>query len=83
MVHVVMGVLITSGINNLNQNRLEIDQQEVIAKTVLKQMKRDLQEIEDQLTYMEGQEEVYDLFLTERILNENEKNKKLLHESFL
>jgi hypothetical protein len=67
----------------LNQNRLEIDQQEVIAKTVLKQMKRDLQEIEDQLTYMEGQEEVYDLFLTERILNENEKNKKLLHESFL
>jgi hypothetical protein len=62
MVHVVMGVLIASGINNLNQNRLEIDQQEVIAKTVLKQMKRDLQEIEDQLTYMGGQEEVYDLF---------------------
>lgn len=83
IVLVVVGILIALGINSWNQSRLEINRQEVIAKAVLKQMKRDLILIEDQLLYMDSEEEIYDLFLTDRTLTEDEQIKKLLRGPFL
>ena len=80
---VVIGILLALGINNWNENRIKIHEQEVIAKAVLKQMKRDLKQVEDQLEYMEGEEEIYDLFLTDRELNENENVRKLMRGPFL
>jgi hypothetical protein len=83
IVLVVIGILLAIGINNWNQNRIEINQQEIIAKAVLKQMKRDLQQVEDQLEFMEGEEEIYDLFLLDRELNNDENMRKLMRGPFL
>ncbi|ARN77088.1 hypothetical protein BST97_03235 [Nonlabens spongiae] len=80
---VVIGILIALGINDWNENRIKKNEQEIIAKAVLKQMKRDLYQVEDQLEYMEGEEEIYDLFLTDRELNENENIRKLQRGPFL
>ncbi len=83
IVLVVIGILIALGINNWNQDRIEINKQEVIVKAVLKQMKRDLVQVEEQLEYMEGEEEIYDLFLADRELTEDENIRKLLRGPFL
>ena len=50
---------------------------------VLTQMKQDLSRVEQQLKYMEGEEEIYDLFLTDRTLTEDDNIKKLLRGPFL
>ncbi len=83
IVLVVIGILLALGINDWNENRIKTDKQEIIAKAVLKQMKRDLFQVEDQLEYMEGEEEIYDLFLTDRELSDDENIRKLQRGPFL
>jgi hypothetical protein len=83
IVLVVIGILLALGINNWNQKRIEANQQRVIAEAVLKQMHRDLEQLEKQLDYMETQEELYDLFLTDRVLTEDEEIRKLFNGPFL